>query len=187
MCLSSKSLCFIVCVALHTCSPALSKPEEQMKGMGERKNQLLDRVRRNSLKVQKWLPGKSELGPIGELCDENWLWSAPIWDYYDWGFYSSIPYGHDVGFGELAGSRLCLFHLPSWRHPLSLICTLSSFPDKWYQCVTAHHFSGTGLPPASIVTLIILFFQELYAKHTSSDRSRPYWLIHLIQSPQCKN
>lgn len=53
MCVSSKSMCFIVCVVSHTCSPALSKPEEQMKGMGERKNQLLDRVRRNSLKVQK--------------------------------------------------------------------------------------------------------------------------------------
>ena len=41
ICVSPVRVCFIVSVAVHTCSPALSKPEEQMKGMGERRNRLL--------------------------------------------------------------------------------------------------------------------------------------------------
>lgn len=143
MCVSPARVCVLLCVLLSTpaLQPFLSQ-EEQMKGMGK---STVRQSRRNSLKVQKWLPGKSELGPIGELCDENWLWSAPIWDYYDWGFYSSIPYGHDVGFGELAGKQAVSFSLTFMEASSQPYLHWVPF---WQviQCVTAHHFSGTGLP-----------------------------------------
>lgn len=45
-------------------------------------------------------------------------------------FIPSIEYGRGVEFGEQAGGRVCLPHLPSWGHPLSLICTLGSCLDK---------------------------------------------------------